>query len=52
MNESKLENQGLKFDLTRAQEPSAASEIEEEKVQEESSQQLQVNDSALLVATD
>lgn len=30
MNESKVENQGLKFDLMRAQEPSEASEEEQQ----------------------
>lgn len=32
MSESKKENQGLKFDLTKAQEPSEMSEEEEDNV--------------------
>jgi len=31
MNESKIENQGLKFDLMRAQEPSEDSEEEQDQ---------------------
>ena len=31
MNESKIENQGLKFDLMRAQEPSEDSEDEQDQ---------------------
>lgn len=31
MNESKVENQGLKFDLMRAQEPSEESEEEQDQ---------------------
>jgi len=34
MHESKVENQGLKFDLQRAQEPSEASESEMEAEEE------------------
>lgn len=35
MNESKVENQGLKFDLMRAQEPSEDSDEEQEQEQED-----------------
>ena len=34
MNESKVENQGLKFDLMRAQEPSEESEDQQDQDQE------------------
>ena len=49
MNQSKIDNQGLKFDLSKVQEPST-SELEEEKKEE--TNQANLDESILKIATD